>query len=126
MVRFLQRYPALILGIISALIQMLVAYGVHWSDGQTAAVNAACAAVFGVLTAVFLARDQILPAILGLGQAAFTLAIVFGADISQNQVATGMAFVAAVAAAFTHTQVTAARASDGSRVPRESLFDLAA
>lgn len=122
MVRFLQRYPAVILGVISALLQMLVAYGVHWSDNQTAAINAACAAVFGVLTACFLARDQLLPAVLGLGQAAFTLAITFGADLSQTQVTTAMAFVAAVAAAFTHTQVTAVRAHDGTYVPRQSLF----
>jgi hypothetical protein len=73
MVRFLQRYPAMILGIVSAGLQMLIAWGVPLSDGAAAGINGLVAAVFGIATAFFLARDQLLPAILGVGQAVFTL-----------------------------------------------------
>lgn len=112
------RDPAVILGFVSAFLQMLIAYGVHLSDGQTAAINAIAAAVLGLLTAVIVARDRLIPAILGIGQAGFTLALVFGANLSQRQVATTMAVAAVALALFARTQVTAPVAADGSRVPR--------
>lgn len=130
MKNFLERYPAVILGIVSALLQALVAYGVHLSDGQTASINAIVAAVLGVAVAVVVAKDRLLPAILALGQAAFTLFIAFGANLSDAQVNTALGLLAVVAtplvAAFTHTQVVAAVDAHGNRVPKRSLFRLAA
>lgn len=120
------RDPAVILGIVSALLQMVMAYGVHLTDAQTAAINAIAAAALGLATAAVVARDRLVPAILGLGQAGFTLALTFGADLSQQQVATTMAFAAVALALFTRTQVVAPVAADGSRVPKQSLYGRAA
>jgi hypothetical protein len=125
MTNFLLRYPAVVLGVISAFLQTLVAYGIDLTGGQTGAINAIAAAVFGVATAAVLAHDRLLPAILGLGQAAFTLFIAFGAHLSDAQVSTALGLLAAVATPlvmlFTHTQVTAAVSKNGSRVARHSL-----
>lgn len=120
--RILGREPAVILGILAALLEMLVAYGVHLSSGQTAAINAVAAAAVGLATAAVVARDRLLPAILGAGQAGFGLLLAFGVHLSAHQVGTAMAVIAAVAAAFVRTQVTARITADGSRVPRSGLI----
>jgi hypothetical protein len=119
-VKIFGREPALVLGLVSALVQMLVAFGLDWSDTQTAAVNAAAAAVLGVVTAFLTARDQLVPAILGLTQAAITLGLAFGLDLTQEQASMVMATVAALAALVVRTQVTAVVAHDGSAVQRET------
>lgn len=127
---FLLRYPAAILVGLSTLLQMLVAFGVDLSDGKTGAINAVAAAVFGVATAAVLAHDRLLPAILGFGQALATLFIAFGAHLTDSQVSTALALLAAVVTpllgAFVHAQATAAVDKHGNRVPRQGLFRLAA
>ena len=130
MKNFLLRYPAAILLGLSTLLQMLVAFGMDLSDGETAAINAVAAAVFGVATAVVLAHDRLLPAILGFGQALATLFIAFGAHLTDSQVSTALALLAAVVTpligAFVHTQVTAQVDQHGNRVPKRGMFSLAA
>jgi hypothetical protein len=130
MKNFLLRYPAAVLLGLSTLLQMLVAFGWDLSDGQTGAINAIAAAAFGVATAAVLAHDRLLPAILGFGQALATLFIAFGAHLTDAQVSTALALLAAVATpligAFVHTQATAALDKHGNRVPRRAMFTLAA
>lgn len=130
MKNFLLRYPAAILLGLSTLLQMLVAFGLDLSDTEVGAVNAVAAAVFGVATAVVLAQDRLLPAILGLGQAVATLFIAFGAHLTDSQVSTALALLAAVVTpligAFVHSQATAQVDAHGNRVPKRSLFRLAA
>lgn len=117
--RILGRDPATILGFVSASIQMLVAFGLDWSKEQTVAVNAAAAAVLGLVTAFMVARDEVLPAVVGLTQAAVTLGLAFGLDWSADQVTMFMACVAAGVALFgVRPQVTAPVAPDGTRVPK--------
>jgi hypothetical protein len=127
---FLLRYPAAVLLGLSTLLQMLVAFGWDLSDGETGAINAIAAAVFGVATAVVLAHDRLLPAILGFGQALATLFIAFGAHLTDQQVSTALALLAAVVTpligAFVHTQATAQIDKHGNRVPKRSMFRLAA
>lgn len=125
MIRILERYPAAILGIISAVLQLLVAYGMDLSSTEIGAINAAVAAVLGVATALLIARERLLPAILGLGQAAVNVLIAFGV-ISAHQAPAWMAILAAAAAAFAHTQVHASIDAAGRRVRRQSIFRLAA
>lgn len=118
--KILGRDPATILAFVSAGIQMLVAFGLSWSDTQTTAVNAGAAALLGLITACFVARDQILPAITGFAQAALTVGLAFGLDWSADQVTMVMAFVAAGVGLFgVRPHVTAVVADDWSRVPRE-------
>lgn len=117
--RIFGRDPATILGFVSAGIQMLVAFGLDWSNDQTAAVNAGVAAVLGVVTAFMVAQDEILPAVMGLTQAALAIGLAFGLDWSADQVAMVMAFVAAGVALFgVRPQVKAPVAPDGTRVPK--------
>jgi hypothetical protein len=127
---FLLRYPAAVLLGLSTLLQMLVAFGMDLSDGKTGAINAVAAAVFGVATAVVLAHDRLLPAILGFGQALATLFIAFGAHLTDSQVSTALALLAAVVTpligAFVHTQATAQVDAHGNRVPKRGMFSLAA
>lgn len=104
------RYPALLLGVLSTLLQMLIAFGVHLTDTQALTINGIISAALGVLTAALVARDRLLPAILGLGQAGIDLFIAFGWHPTDAQVNTAMAFLAALStavAAFVHTQVDA-------------------
>jgi hypothetical protein len=127
---FLLRYPAAVLLGLSTLLQMLVAFGLDLSDGETAAINAIAAAVFGVATAIVLAHDRLLPAILGFGQALATLIIAFGGQLTDAQVKTALDLLAAIATplilGFVHKQATAAVDVHGNRVPRKGMFRLAA
>lgn len=125
--KILGRDPATILALVSAGIQMLVAFGLPWSDTQTAAVNAGAAAVLGLVTACFVARDQILPAILGFTQAALTVGLAFGLDWSADQVAMVMAFVAAGVGLFgVRPHVEAVVDDQWDPVPRELPYRRAA
>lgn len=120
--RIFGRDPATILAFVSAGVQMLVAFGLDWSKEQTVAVNAAAAAVLGVVTAFVVARDEVLPAVVGLTQAGLTLGLAFGLDWTADQVTMVMAFVAAGVAVFgVRPQVTAPIAPDGSRVPKTTV-----
>lgn len=127
---FLLRYPAAVLLGLSSLLQMLMAFGVDLTDGETGAINAVAAGVFGLLTAAVLAHDRLLPAILGLGQAGATLIVAFGGQLTDAQVHTALDLLAAIAtpllAAFVHAQATAALDKHGNRVPRQGMFRLAA
>jgi uncharacterized membrane protein len=120
--KVLGRYPAVILGVVSSLIQMLVAFGLPWSETQTIAVNAGVAALLGVVTAFYVARDRLLPAIIGFAQAALTVGLAFGLNWTPEQVGMLMAFAASLVALFgVHPNVTAVVAPDGSRVPKTPL-----
>jgi hypothetical protein len=113
--------------IVAALLQVFTAFVVHLTDTQTTAINAAAAVILGVVTAAFTARDHLLPLLVGLTQALVNLALAFGLDWSQGQVAVAMAAAAALVALLgVRPQVTAVVAHDGSRVPRQRLFRLAA
>lgn len=120
--KILGREPAVLLGVLSAALQMVVAFGLHLTNDQTAAINAAAAAVFGVLTAVMVARDQLYPAIMGLAQAALTLGLAFGYNMSADSTTAVMAFIAALLPAIAiRPQVTAKVADDGTRVSTVTL-----
>ncbi|WP_141575813.1 hypothetical protein [Actinomadura sp. WMMA1423] len=125
--KILGRDPATILAFLSAGLQMLVAFGLDWSDTQTAAVNAGAAAVLGLVTACLVARDQILPAVLGLTQAALTVGLAFGLGWSADQCAMLMSFVAAGVGLFgVRPNVQAIVSDTGDLVPRELPYRRAA
>ena len=118
------RYPALLLGVLSTLVQMLVAFGVPLSDTQALTVNGIVTAALGLLTAALVARDRLLPAILALGQAGFDLFIGFGWHMTDAQVSTAMAFLAALStavAAFVHAFVDAPLDANGVRRPKVAM-----
>lgn len=102
-----RREPALILGLIAAVIQMVSAFALPLSADQQGVLNAFAVAVIGVVTAVMVHSDHLAPAVLGVIQAALALGLAFGLHMTSANQAIIMAFASAVAAMFIRTQVTA-------------------
>jgi len=101
------REPAVVLALISAVLQVLATFGLHLSPELQGAVVAVIAAVFGVWTAVQVAQDKILPALLGLAQAGFSLLMAFGFDVGTNAQLAASTLITAAVAAFVRNQVVA-------------------
>jgi hypothetical protein len=101
-----RREPALWLALVAALVKLGAAFGLHLSSDQQALVNAAAAAVVGVVVAV-VAHDALAAPVLGALQAAVALAVGFGLHWSADHQAVVMAAAAALVAMFVRTQVTA-------------------
>ena len=100
----LGREPAVILGFLSAALQLLTAFVLPLNSEQVGALNAVAAAAIGVWTA-FVTRaadggSSIQTAVLGFAQAGITLALVFGLSLSEEQTASIMAFVAMAVSMF--------------------------
>jgi hypothetical protein len=104
--KILGREPVLWLSLVAVAVKVISAFLVHVSTDQQAVINAAAAAVAGLLVAVT-TRDGIPGAILGLMQALIALAVGFGLHWTPDQQATVMSLAAAVVAMFVRTQVTA-------------------
>jgi nicotinamide riboside transporter PnuC len=100
-------------------IRLLAAFVFHWTDHQQALLNAAVAAVAGLIAAVAVKSDKQLPAILGVVTALLALGVGFGWNISAEHQAVILSFVGAVVAFFVRTQVVAPvpPAPVGGRVP---------
>lgn len=106
MPRIFGREPALWLALVAVAVKLLTAFGLDVSSGQQAVINAAAAAVVGLVVAVMV-HDGISAAVLGLVQAGLALAVGFGLDWSADQQAVVMSAAAALVAMFVRTQVTA-------------------
>jgi hypothetical protein len=102
-----RREPALILGLIAAIVQMVSAFVLPLTADQQGVINAVAIAITGLVTAVLVHSDQLAPAILGVIQAALALGLAFGLHMTAGNQAVIMAFAAAIVAAFVRTQVTA-------------------
>jgi len=101
------REPAVVLALISAVLQVLAVFGWNLTPEHQGAVTAVIAATFGVFTAFFVAQDKILPALLGLAQAGFSLLMAFGLDVGTNTQLAVTTLVTAAVACFVRTQVVA-------------------
>lgn len=100
------REPALVLALIAVLVKTGSAFGLNVSPDQQAVINAAAAAIVGLIVAVTV-HDGLPAAILGTAQAVLALAVGFGLHWSADQQAVVMSLAAAVVAMFVRTQVTA-------------------
>lgn len=101
------REPAVVLGILAAAIQLIGSWLLPLSDTQQGALNAVAVALVGAVTAWKVTSDKALPALIGLAQATFALALAFQLDVPANIQAGVMALISAVGAAWVRTQVTA-------------------
>lgn len=115
-VQIFGREPALWAALAAAAIKLIAAFFVNLSTGQQAALNAAVAAVLGLVVA-FIVRDGIEAAVLGFAQAALALAIGFGLHLSADRQAVLMSFVAVAVAMFVRTQATAPVPATGPATP---------
>lgn len=101
------RLPALTLGMAAAAVQVAAGLFLRLTPDQTALVNAVIVAAIGVATAWLVKGDALVAALVGVGQAVLALTLGFGLAIPAPLQASIMGLVAAVAAAYVHTQVVA-------------------
>jgi hypothetical protein len=126
-VKIFGRDPVVIAALLSAVLQMLNMFWLHWTSDQTAAVNAVISIILAAIAAAFVSVDAVLPLLVGVTQAVVNVGLVFGLHWSADQVGSITAVVTAVVAIWgVRPQVTPVVAADGSRVPRQKLFRLAA
>jgi hypothetical protein len=96
--------PALWLGFISSVVQVVAAFFLPWPDATVAIVNAAIAAGFGVWVAISTRAvdggGSIKGAILGGAQALINLAMVFGWEWTDKQTSALLLLVTMVSAVF--------------------------
>ena len=102
----LGREPVLWLTLVAVLVKLVSAFWVDVTTDQQAVINAAAAALVGLLIALS-TRDGIGAAALGLVQAIVALAVGFGLHWSPDQQAIVMSVAAAIIGMFDRTQVTA-------------------
>ena len=103
----LSRDPAFYVMLAATVIRLLAAFVFEISADQQTWLNAACAAVGGVVVAFWVKREGQIAALTGLAAALLAVAVGFGADIDAEGQAAIMSFVGVFAAAFIRTQVSA-------------------
>lgn len=103
----LSRDPAFYVMLAATIIRLVAAFVVDLSADQQTWLNAAVAAVGGVVVAFWVKREGQIAALTGLASALLAVAVGFGADIDAEGQAAIMSFVGAAAAAFVRTQVEA-------------------
>lgn len=105
-VKIFGREPALWLAAIAAAVSLGSQFIWHLSDEQQSIINAAAAALVGLLTALSVDEEQTVPAILGLISALVALGMGFGWHLDPTDQAVIMSAAATIVAMFVRTQVT--------------------
>lgn len=107
--------PALWAGLVASAVQLAAAFWLPWSDAQVAGVNAAVLAAAGIWVAFSTSATDnggsIKAAILGFGQAAMSLALVFGWHATSEQTAGIMTFLGLAVAVFVRQTSNPSRAA---------------
>lgn len=102
------REPAMILSAIYAVLSLLSAFVLHWSENQVSLVNAVLAALMALILWKTLVGDGQFAAIVNFIKAVFALAIGFGLHMTaQNQAIVMGSVVPIVSALIVRPQVTA-------------------
>ena len=101
------REPALVAGLVKAVIALAVAFGLGWTNEQVGLVNAVVAALLGVYVA-WATKDTLASAVLALADAVLSLLIGFGLNLNTSQTAAVIAVVTVVISMFNRTQTTPA------------------
>ncbi|WP_160051085.1 hypothetical protein [Nocardiopsis sp. FR26] len=117
----LGREPALWLGLLRGLIYAVSVFVIPVSDTVAAAIIAAAAAGFGLAEAAVVAREKLVPMLMGFTEAVLALVLAFGVELSAEQTGVAMFLVAAAVSFATRTQVTAPVDADGNLVPKHGL-----
>lgn len=110
------RQPVLVTTFLAMAVQVLSSLVLHWSDNQQALLNAAVSVVLGAVAAATVALDKALPLLVGCVQAVIAVGVGFGMHISDTQVSSITAAVAAGVALWTYDRVTAPVTAAGDRV----------
>lgn len=105
-VKFFGREPALVLALVTVVVQTVSAFYVDVSATQMTVINAAAAAIVGLIIAI-VAHDSLNAAVLGAVQAVVALAVGFGLDWTTDQQAVFMGLAGVLVSLFVRQQVTA-------------------
>jgi membrane associated rhomboid family serine protease len=117
------REPALWLALISGLVMVLSAFFFELSQEIQGGINAASSALFGLLTAWFVARDGLHAAILGFFKALIYLAVAFGyEELTQDKQAILIVFLEGAVAMFVRNNATAPVDEAGKKVLERSVL----
>lgn len=103
----IRREPALILALVTSIIQVVSAFVLPLTVTQQGVLNAAAVAVMGLVTAIMVNSDQLAPLVLGVIQALLAVGLAFGLAMTPENQSVIMAFAAAVIGMFVRTQVEA-------------------
>jgi hypothetical protein len=79
------REPAVIMAFIASAIAVFSSFVLPLSDTQQGVLNAVDVALFGLITAALVAREKLLPAIMGFVKALIAVGIAFGLHWSPEQ-----------------------------------------
>lgn len=101
------REPALLLGLVSALVQFASAVALDLSDVQQGAVNTVAGLVVAVVLAWKVSAEKVAAALVGLTQALVAAVLAFGVQLPAETQSSIMVLVVAAASFFVRTQVTA-------------------
>lgn len=101
------RDPAVILSVVASALSALVAFNFPLTELQTIAIMAVLYGASDVVTAFIVKSDKQLPLVIAFAETIMTLLLVFGLNISVEQVAAIMGMVTVAAGAFIRTQVEA-------------------
>jgi len=110
--RIFGREPALILALVAAVVQGASLFLFDLSSGQQGVLNGLAVAVVGLVVAHQVAKEKVVPALLGVVQAVVSLGLAFGLDLSAEQQTVIMSLAAAAVGMFTRTQVEAKVSAD--------------
>lgn len=101
----LRREPALLLGFLAALIQLVSAVIFPLSDEQQGVLNGLLAVVAGVVVAAMVSLEKAVPLLVGLAQAVIAVGLAFGMELDPVAQSAIMGVVVAGVSLFTRTQV---------------------
>lgn len=114
MIKIFGRDPAWWLGVFAAVL-MLASNWLPLTIDQQALVLAVVNAAFGLITALSVSAEKVLPAIVGIFQALFAVFLGFGLNVPVNLQTAIMALVTALGAGYVRTQVVAPVSAQGLR-----------
>ncbi len=104
----MQREPvALWMAVVTPLIQLLSSFLFPLTDEQQSLLNAAAAAILGLVAAWQVSTDKALPMLAGVVQAIIAVGIGFGMELDPTAQSAILALVAAAVSFFVRTQVDA-------------------
>ena len=96
--RLFGREPAVILGLLTALAQLLSSLFMDWTPEQQGVANVVAVSVAGFLTALAVSSEAALAALAGLVKAVIACALAFGLALDPNLQSSIMVFVSALGA----------------------------
>jgi len=122
MYKLLGREPALWVALVSSLVMMGSVFGLDLTPDRQGTINAITVALFGLLTAWFVARDGLQAAVLGFAKAVMALFISFGLQWPVEKQSAVMVAVTTIVAMFVRSTATAPIDEDGQKVSERDVL----